>query len=153
MEDFVSSYGWWILGALLLLGEVFLPGVYLLFFGIAALVIGANTLILPDLSWQSQLIGFAVVSGAAVLVGNRFYGRRSPAVADAGLNERTQRLVGRRASVSEAITNGRGRVALDDGWWSAEGPDLPAGTPVVIEAANGSVLRVQPAAEQDRDAV
>ncbi|WP_279480899.1 NfeD family protein [Aureimonas sp. SK2] len=148
MGDLVGTYGWWILGALLLAGELALPGVYLLFFGIGALVVGANALLVPDLSWQSQLLGFAVVSGVATLLGHRWYGQRAKPGSGEPLNDRTARLVGRSAVVSEAIRNGRGRVALDDGWWSAEGPDLPVGVAVVVEGANGSVLRVRPAEAQ-----
>lgn len=144
MGDLVGTYGWWILGALLLVGELVLPGVYLLFFGIGALVIGANALVVPDLSWQSQLVGFAVVSAAATLLGHRWYGQRAKPRSGEPLNERTARLFGRHATVSEAIRNGRGRVAVEDGWWSAEGPDLPVGADVVIEGAEGSVLRVRP---------
>ncbi|WP_062111005.1 NfeD family protein [Aureimonas sp. AU40] len=147
MAGLVSGYGWWLLGVLLLLGELLLPGVYLLFLGIGAIVVGANALWLPDLSWQSQLVGFAVVSGVAALIGHRFYGQRARRADAAPLNEPGLRLVGRRAKVSEAIEGGRGRVAVDDGWWSAEGPDLPVGAPVVIESVQGSLLKVRPAAD------
>ncbi|WP_244492636.1 NfeD family protein [Aureimonas sp. AU22] len=143
MGELVGTYGWWILGVLLLLGELALPGVYLLFFGIGALVVGANAWVLPGLSWQSQLIGFAVVSGVATLLGHRWYGQRAKTSSGEPLNDRTARLIGRHALVSEAIRNGRGRVAIEDGWWSAEGPDLPVGASVVIEAAKGSVLQVR----------
>ena len=143
MEGLVGTYGWWILGALLLLGELALPGVYLLFFGIGALVVGANALLVPDLSWQSQLVGFAVVSGIALMLGHRWYGQRGKPASGEPLNDRTARLIGRTALVSEAIRDGRGRVAIEDGWWSAEGPDLPVGAPVVVEAAKGSVLVVR----------
>ncbi len=145
VDGFVWSYGWLLAGFALLLGELFLPGVYLLFPAIGALVIGLNALWLADFSWQSQWIGFALVTAVAALLGHRVYGRRAKPAGDTPLNERTARLVGRRAVVSEDIRNGRGRVAVEDGWWSAEGPDLAAGTPVVIEAADGSVLRVRAA--------
>ena len=145
MDGFTLSYAWLIAGLALLVGELLLPGVYLLFPGIGALVIGINALWLPAFSWQSQWIGFALVTGVATLLGHRLYGRRAKPAGDVPLNERTARLVGRRAVVSEEIRNGRGRVAVDDGWWSAEGPDLAAGAPVVIEAAEGSILRVRPA--------
>lgn len=143
MADLMSTSGWWILGLALLGAEVFAPGVYLLFFGIAALVIGLNALIVPDLSWQSQVIGFAVVSAAVTLAGHRWYGqRRSPAGPQAEPNRGTDRLIGRQATVSEAISGGRGRIAIEDGWWIAEGPDLAVGTRVRIVGAQGSVLRV-----------
>jgi inner membrane protein len=145
VSEVLATYGWWILGLALLGLEVVLPGVYLLFFGIAALVVGANDVLFPGLSWQSETIGFVVVSVVAVLLGHRWYGQKHVAGDGQGLNRRADRLVGRRATLSEAIENGQGRVKIEDGWWRVEGPDLPAGAPVVIEAAEGSLLRVRPA--------
>lgn len=143
MGDILSTYGWWILGLVLLGLEVAAPGVYLLFFGIAALVIGTNVVFFPELSWQAQVIGFVVVSAVAVLLGHKWYGQRGERTDGPELNRRTQRLIGRTATLSEAIVGGRGRVSLDDGWWSVEGPDYPAGTQVVVESADGSVLKVR----------
>jgi inner membrane protein len=144
MTAFMTSAGWWILGLVLLGAEVFAPGVYLLFFGIAALVIGLNALVVPDLSWQSQVIGFAVVSAAVTLIGHRWYGQRrsAPDALSREPNRGAGRLVGRQAVVSEAISGGRGRVAIEDGWWIAEGPDLPAGSRVRVTGVEGAVLRV-----------
>lgn len=150
MNELFSNYGWLILGILLLGAEILLPGVYLLFFGVAALVVGINALVVPDLSWQGQALGFIVVSIVATLLGHRWYGQRSRATSSSELNRRTAGLIGRRAVISEEIRNGRGRVAIDDGWWTAEGPDLPVGAEVVIERAEGSILYVRAAGAERR---
>lgn len=142
MPALFGATGWLVTGFALLAAEMFLPGVYLLFLGIGAVAIGVNLLFIPGLSIVSQLIGFAVVSAAATLIGYRWYGSR-PSTDASPLNTRTDRLVGRRAVLSEAIVNGRGRVQLDDGWWSVEGPDMPAGAPVIILSAEGALLRVE----------
>jgi membrane protein implicated in regulation of membrane protease activity len=147
MADFVASYGWWILGLLLLGLELLLPGVYFLFFGIGALLIGTNAFLFPSLGWQSELLGFIVVSVLAALVGHRWYGQRSESSGAGQINKRTDRLIGRTATLSEAIVNGRGRVSIEDGWWSVAGPDLPAGAQVEIVGAHGSVLDVRSADE------
>ncbi|WP_185983416.1 NfeD family protein [Aureimonas mangrovi] len=144
MVDFLATYGWWILGLLLLGAEVLAPGVYLLFFGIGALVVAANSLFFPDLGWQGQSIGFAVVSIVAALLGHRWYGQRGDTTSAQGLNRRTERLVGRTATLTQAIHNGQGRVSVEDSWWTVEGPDLPAGETVEIVGAKGSVLLVRP---------
>ncbi|KAA0972386.1 NfeD family protein [Aureimonas fodinaquatilis] len=144
MAAFFTSTGWLIAGFVLLAAEMFLPGVYLLFFGIGAVAIGANLLFFPALSWVSQIAGFAIVSFAAALIGYRWYGTK-PDVGEGDVNRPTQRLIGRRAVVSQALVNGRGRVKLEDSWWNAEGPDMPEGTAVLIEGASGSLLHVVPA--------
>ena len=59
------------------------------------------------------------------------------------LNQRGQRMVGRRVIVVEAIVNGRGKVGVGDGQWLAEGPDLPAGAEVEIVALQGTTFTVR----------
>ena len=87
----------------------------------------------------------------------RWLRHRHPRIADKlGLGEEiydTQRLndpagvlVGRIAVIEQAIVAGRGRLAIDDTTWSAQGPDLPAGTRVRITATKGTVLLVEPVA-------
>lgn len=142
-----AAYAWLLLGAALLLLEATLPGAYLLFFGLAALVVGLNTLILGAdwLGLAGQVIAFVAVTAASLLIGQDWYRRRVSTGPAAGLNRRTDRLLGRVAVLSEPIVAGRGRVAVEDGWWSVEGPDLPAGSQVRIIGAEGSILRVEPA--------
>ena len=140
----LATHGWWIFGLALLGLEVFAPGASLLFFGIAALVIAANGVLGPDLGFAGEVVGFLAVSGAAVLVGHRWYRARTGPEAG-GLNRRTERLVGRSATVIEPIGPRGGRVQVEDGGWQAEGPDAPAGATVRIISARGSVLIVEPA--------
>lgn len=58
------------------------------------------------------------------------------------LNRPSAQLVGRLAVVEDAIVHGRGKVRIGDMIWTAEGPDMPAGSQVRVTAAEGSVLRV-----------
>ena len=143
----LSEYGWWILGLLLLVLEVVVPGVYLLFFGVAALVVGMNVLMLGGdwFGWQQQVLAFAVLSGVAVLLGRKWYGPKTERPATDTLNRRTQRLIGREAVLSDDIVGGRGRIGIEDSWWSVEGPDLPKGSRVQVIGAEGSTLKVAPA--------
>jgi membrane protein implicated in regulation of membrane protease activity len=65
------------------------------------------------------------------------------------LNMRGQQLVGRSATVVEAIRDGRGRVEVGDSIWAAEGPDLESGTVVHVLASDSTVLRVDVAPATD----
>jgi len=44
--------------------------------------------------------------------------------------------------LDEAIVNGRGRMRVDDGIWTVEGTDLPAGSKVRVTEVSGATLRV-----------
>ena len=58
------------------------------------------------------------------------------------LNQRGARQLGASATVTEAISGGRGRVKLGDSEWLAEGPDAPVGARVRIVGSDGAILKV-----------
>ncbi len=141
----LADYGWWIAGLVLLILEVVVPGAYLIFFGIAALVVGTNAFLAGDwFDWPQQVVAFIVVSAVCIYLGRRWYGQTPTTDNGPPLNRRTSRLVGREARLTEAIVAGRGRVAIEDSWWTVSGPDLPEGTRVKVTGADGAVLSVEP---------
>jgi regulator of protease activity HflC (stomatin/prohibitin superfamily)/membrane protein implicated in regulation of membrane protease activity len=71
MEDIVRQLGpWlWIIAGLILLGlELLAPGVFLVWFGIAALITGVFAF-LTDFGWQADVIVFVVLAVVLVIVG------------------------------------------------------------------------------------
>lgn len=149
IHDLVNGLGpwsWWILGLILLAAELAAPGVFLIWIGAAAIVVGALSLLLWDTafwSWQVQWLLFAVLSVGLALAGRRFYAGRSEPSDEPLLNRRGESLIGRTATLHEPITEGRGRIRLDDTWWPVMGPDLPAGTRVKVVTASGRDLTVE----------
>ncbi|WP_019585975.1 NfeD family protein [Deinococcus apachensis] len=139
----VQSWHWWVLGALLLILEVLAPGVFFVWLALAALVLGLIVFVLP-LPVTVQLLLFAALSVAAVLLGRR-YVSRLPASGNEGraLNAGAHRLVGRTVLVTSPIVNGVGRVRAGDSDWRATGPDTPAGASVLVVGAEGTTLRVR----------
>jgi membrane protein implicated in regulation of membrane protease activity len=140
------AWGWLIAGVVLAIAEFVVPGAYLLWFGIAALVTGVAALALP-LPIPVELGLFAFSSVASVLVGRHFMARAPIISDDPLLNERTARLIGRTVIVVAPIVDGEGRVRVGDGEWIAIGPDAAVGDRVRIVGANGGRLVV----EADRD--
>ena len=142
----ILPYAWWIIGLVLLVLEVVVPGVYLLFLGLAALVVGLVVLLglFPWFGWEWQTLAFVILSTVAVLAGRRWYGPKTVKGDRPALNSRADRLIGRNAVLSEPIVGGSGKVAIEDGWWIVRGPDLPMGTRVKVVGAEGSVLTVAP---------
>ena len=139
----ISPTEWIIAGLILLLLEVFAPGAFLLWFGIAALVVGAAVWIVPMLPWQVQIVAFAVLSLGALL-GFRAWRRRHPAASrdEPLLNKRAQQLVGRTFTLDQAIVNGRGKVKVGDSLWTAIGEDMAVGTTVRVTGVREQMLEV-----------
>jgi len=145
----LGPWNWMLLGFVLLAFEIIVPGVFLLWIGIAAIITGALSLQLWNLTfwgWQVQVIVFLFLALASVIIGKRWSDRGSARSTDEPLlNMRAQQLIGRTAVLGEPIQEGRGRIRLDDTTWRVSGPDLPAGSRVKIVAAQGTELRVEAA--------
>ncbi|MET3614610.1 membrane protein implicated in regulation of membrane protease activity [Rhizobium aquaticum] len=148
IADLVSRAGpwsWWVLGVVLLILEIVVPGVFLFWIGLAGIATGLLSLALwgsAIWAWQVQVVTFVVLSFVAVLVGRSLLKRGDTASDEPHLNQRGESLVGRVVTVTEAIENGRGRVKIGDTTWSVSGPDAPAGAKVRIVNASGNELGV-----------
>lgn len=137
-----DHWGWLIFAALLGMGEVLMPGIFLIWVALAAAVTGLAALALP-ISLPVQLLLFAALCLASVWGGRRWYSANPVDSQDPLLNDRTARLVGEILTLVEPIDNGRGRVKVGDSVWSCRGPDAPAGTRVRVIGAEASVLKVE----------
>ena len=134
---------WLAAGLLLLTGELLAPGIYLMWFGLAALATGVAAAALP-IGLAPQLVLFAVVAVAAVYRGRQMLIDRPIVSDDPMLNDRAARLVGQTVVVRDAIEGGRGRVAVGDSVWAADGADAPVGTRLRVEGVRDGVLAVAP---------
>jgi inner membrane protein len=133
---------WVTIGVVLLIVEVITFGTPLVWLGAPAIVVGVYLAIWPGLSIEGQLIVLLVAAGALSFLPIISMRQRAhtPAV-----NIGAQRLVGARATLESAIDNGRGSAKIGDSVWPVSGPDLPKGARVVVTAADGMTLIVQPA--------
>lgn len=139
----VGPWAWIILGLALVGLELLGPGVYLIWFGLAALLTGLLDFAL-GLSWQAAFMAFAALSVAAVLAGRRLTRHPGePSVGPGGLNRRGEALVGRVFTLEEPIAGGSGRVRVDDSSWRVTGPDAPAGAAVRVVRVDGATLVVE----------
>lgn len=134
---------WLSVGVVLLAGEMVLPGVYLLWLGLAAAVTGIYAWMAPGLGFEGHGLIFAVLAIISIYIGNRFFYQRSAEIDDAQVNVRTKKLVGQKFMVVEPIKNGRGHVRVGDSRWLAEGPDMPKGAMAHVTAVEGTVLMVE----------
>lgn len=139
---YIGQWFWWIVAAVLLIGELFLPGVFLIWLAAAAALTGIIDFLF-NLDWRMEVVVFAVLSVALVLVSWRFVrsGRRD-AVGGMHLNRRHESYVGRSVPLEQAIINGQGKVRIEDALWDVDGPDLPKGAMVKITGVKDARLIV-----------
>lgn len=144
LEGFDAHWVWIAIGLILAALELLVPGVYLIWLAVAAIVTGLLTLDL-DLALPAQIIVFVSTSLIAAYSARRFL-RDSPIEStDPLLNQRGSRLVGETAIVTQALDGGTGRIKYGDSEWIARGPDLEIGTRVRIIGSDGAILLVEPA--------
>jgi hypothetical protein len=134
----------WILVGLLLLGaDTILPGVFLLWVGLAAVGTGLMLMFAAPPFWLTVSV-FILLLGAGIAVALRLRRSEHPRprvnTPDAGL-------VGRFGILTEPGAAGP-RVKVGDSDWAARLPrdvaDSPAGTRVRVEGVDGTTLVVRP---------
>lgn len=133
---------WFVAAGIFLLLELLSPGVFFIWLGVAAALVGIIDNV-HDLPWQAELVLFAVLAVISVIAGRRFY--KGPAMEprdNPHLNRRQLGYVGRSFTLGEPIVNGRGKLTIEDTVWQIEGPDMPAGTRVKVTAVNDMTLVV-----------
>lgn len=139
----LGAWNWLILAALFFALELAAPGIFFVWFGIAAGVVGGVALVF-DLSWQWQLVMFGILSVIAVVAARKLLRANDDAADRPLLNRRAQQHVGKSYVVAETIANGRGKVRIGDSLWRVEGPDTAEGARVKVTGADGATLIVKP---------
>jgi len=140
----LGAWTWVIVGIALLALEIAAPGVFFIWFGLAAVVVGTLALLVA-FPWQAQFILFVALASLIVVFGRRYFARSSDDSASPGLNQRGRRLIGSIAVLGEPIVDGQGRIRVDDTTWRVVGPNLPSGTRVRIASVDGALLTVEDA--------
>ena len=144
--DWLSSnapWAWLTLGLVLAGLEMLVPGVYLIWLAVAAIVTGVLTLAF-DVSLPLQIVDFVFLSLIIAFSAKRFLGERPIESSDPLMNRRGARLVGETAVVVQAIEHGSGRVKLGDSEWIAHGPNVAVGERVRVSGSDGTILLVEP---------
>jgi len=140
----LGTWNWLILSVVLMAIETFAPGVFMLWLGLAALIVGLLSFGVAW-SWQAQIIIFAALSIAMVPLWRYYSGRNASPTDKPFLNKRAEGLIGRVFTLEKPIIDGVGTVRIDDTIWRVSGPDAPSGSRVKITHADGASLRVDPA--------
>jgi membrane protein implicated in regulation of membrane protease activity len=152
METIANLYSaqpfwiWLALGVILLAVEAAASTEWLLWPAVSAGIVAVLTALGLRLGITGELILFAALTVAATLLSRRLIQRVNPDDAP-DINDRDLRLVGQRAKVVEAFSNGRGRVFISGAEWPAEieGDAPPTGESVIVDSVAGPLLKVRAA--------
>ena len=147
MDDFVFAiefWHWWVLAAVLLAVETFIPGAVFLWMGISAIAVGALVLFAPELGWEVQLLIFALLSIVTFFLWRRYQNQHPTPSEQPLLNQRARQYVGRLFSLEQPIVNGEGKIRVDDSIWKVRGVDCPVGALVEVIDVDGVILKVKP---------
>lgn len=147
--DAVVYWHWLALAAAFVALEIVVPGVFLIFLGIASATVGVILLAFPGLDWRLQLVIFAGLGVALIFIGRRVYGRMSEAEDHTSLNRRGDRFIGQSFPLAGPMTGGRGRVRVGDTDWlaklaSEDAEDPADGAMMRVVAVDGVTLIVEP---------
>lgn len=140
-ELLFTPWAWFVLALALAGLEIAAPGAFMIWLAAAALATGVLALL--GIGWQLQLVAFASLAIASVVIGRNYLRRNPTRSADELLNRRGTRMLGEVVIVIEAIHDGEGRVQVDDSPWLACGPDMPVGARARIIGVEGSKLHVE----------
>ena len=142
LETLDTHWIWLALGLVLAIGEMVIPGVFLIWLAGAALITGVLAWFVP-IGVPLQVVIFAGLAMASVFAGRNWLRAHPITEADPLMNDRGARLVGETVTVTTAIDGGTGRVRHGDTEWGVRGPDAEAGTRMRIAGHDGAVLLVE----------
>lgn len=144
--DLQHAYWFWIgLGCLLLAAEMLGASGYLLWAGLAAILLGSILWLLPvEISPAAQAIIYSLVLILNTYFWWRWLKTRANKRPDTiKLNERSAQLIGKRALLIEDVQFGISRAKIGDSSWRVKcDEDLKAGNEVMIKGIDGATLIV-----------
>ncbi|WP_145492193.1 NfeD family protein [Yersinia rohdei] len=136
------NWFWLSLGGLLLAAEMLGASGYMLWSGLAAVVVGILVWLFP-FSWEIQGVLFSVLTVVAAFLWWYWLSKRTkpqPAM----LNQRNHQLLGTRATLTEATVDGYGRMKVGDSSWRIySATELSVGTEVEVILVEGNTLHVR----------
>ena len=153
MPELPVFWYWLAAGVVIMILEIFAPGVIFLWLGAAAVATGLIVLAAPSLSVELQALIFAVLAVLCVVAGRLIYKSTPDKTDHPSLNRRAQKYVGEVYRLLEPTQEGRSKVKIGDTVWNVVTPDpameLSEGAEVKVTGDRGTVLEVEPTSTGD----
>ncbi len=138
---------WGAIGLILLAAEMATGTFYVLWFGVAALIIALLTWLIPEMSTSLQLILFSTLSIGSLLLWRNFYKKNDT---HSRVGQAQGEEIGRVGTITEPITAAQnGRIQFAQGlmgsreWAAVANESIAAGASAVVVAVEGNALRVK----------
>lgn len=142
LMDALQAWHWALAGIVLLILEIFSPGVFFMWMGMAAGIVAALVWVFPAMGWQAQVLIFAGLSVVTVVAGRKWLNRHPLETEEPTLNRRGEQYIGRTFTLDDPVVNGMGKIRVDDTTWKISGTDCPAGNRVTVTGVDGVVLLI-----------
>jgi len=138
----LSTWHWLSMGIIFIILEMISPGFYLLWFGIAAFLVGLLLSLFPEMSWKIQVFLFSILSIVSVYIGQSILKKQQDDPNAPVLNQRAAQYIGRTFTLVNPIIDQRGSINVDDTIWRIAGEDAEIGTKIKITGIDGTLLTV-----------
>ena len=137
-----------VLRFVLLIAETLVPGVFLLWWGLAPIVTAGVMALVPSLSLTVLAVFYAILAIILSLLWWKYqHSKDNQDQSRTTLNQRDHTLLGKKGTVLEIGSNGIGRGAFGDTTWRIQGEYLSVNDLVVVERVDGITLLVKKVTE------
>lgn len=142
----IEWWYWLVLGLCLLMAELVIPAFFIFWFGIGAIAVALVLLAVPNLGMTTQILLWAVLSSAQVLLWFRFFRPKtmttigtsaSNVIGEVGV------LAGDLGAHSRSCVRFQKPVLGSENWEYYADTDIKAGTRVRIVAVEGNFIKVE----------
>lgn len=143
----IDYWHWLVLGAALIVLEIFVPSAIFLWPGLAAIVVGILDYVVPGISGPVLMLTWAALSLVMAAGWQAYKKNKKDDTPKSTINRRGEQYVGRHFTLALDIVNGNGELYVDDTRWKVvSAQDIPAGRKVKVTAVENTSLRVEEAA-------
>lgn len=140
----IEYWHWLVIGAALVILEVFVPSAIFLWPGLAGIVVGVLDYAVPGISGAVLLLVWASLSLVMAAGWQVYKKNKKDDVPKSTINRRGEQYVGRHFTLASDIVNGNGELYVDDTRWKVIADhDILAGRKVKVTAVENTSLRVE----------
>ena len=139
-----TVWHWLILGFCLLIAEIIIPGIFLLWWGIAAIITAGITALFSGMSLVASGIIYALLSFILSIAWWKYqHAKDKTDQKHSVLNQRDHAMLGSKGTVQEIAPNGIGRGFFGDTTWRIQGEHLQPGDLIEVVYVQLITLFVQ----------